>query len=152
MAVLGAIYAFGLIFAGFADDDSDDYSKQALAYLFERTTNETTSSQLGLVKELYSTIKEPFVGSKQVLDMLSVHKLLTGDKIIKSGRFHGLSERERYILQSVVGTKPVYDLMNAKNLKSQRDTYNHFASETDSWNPFSWIITKKEYLEDTEEE
>jgi hypothetical protein len=152
MAILGAIYAFGLIFAGFASDDEDDYSKQALAYLFERTTNETTSSQLGLVKELYSTIKEPFVGSKQVLDMLSVHKLLTGDEIIKSGRFHGLSERERYILQSVVGTKPVYDLMNAKNLKSQRDTYNHFASETNSWNPFSWIITKKEYLEDNEEE
>ena len=152
MAVLGAIYAFGLMFAGFADDDEDDYSKQALAYIFERTTNETTSSQLGLIKETYSTIKEPFVGINQLLEIPQVYKLVTGDELVKSGRYHGLSQRERWLIKNIVGAKPAYDLMNAKNLKSQRDSYNHFASETDSFNPFTWIITKKEYLEDTEEE
>lgn len=152
MAVLGAIYGLGLLFAGFASDDEDDYSKQALAYLFERTTNETTSSQLGVIKELYSTIKDPMVGASQLVDMLSAHKLLTGDELVKSGRYHGLSERERWLIKNIVGAKPAYDLMNAKNLKSQRDSYNHFNAESESFNPFSWIITKKEYLEDTEEE
>jgi hypothetical protein len=150
LAVLGAIYGLGLLFAGFADDDEDDYLKQVMAYLFERTTNETTSSQLGLIKEMYSTIKEPFVGVSQLTDMLSAHKLLTGDEEVKSGRFHGLSERERWAIKSIVGVKPAYDLFNAKNLKSQRDSYNHFASETDEFNPFSWIVSKEDYLEDEE--
>lgn len=148
-AVLGAIYFAGLAFAGWADDDEEDYSKQALAYLFERVTNETVSSQLGLFPELYNTVKEPIVGVSQVSDLVfGWHNIFTGDEKIKSGRYYGLTKRERYLIKNIVGVKPAYDLWNAKNLKSQRDSYNFFSDDNDRFNPMAWIITRKEYLEE----
>lgn len=152
-AVLGAIYFAGLVFSGWADDDEEDYSKQALAYLFERVTNETTSSQLGLFPELYNTVKEPIVGVTQVSDLVfGWHNIFTGDAKVKSGRYYGLTERERWLIKNIVGVKPAYDLSSAKNLKSQRDSYNFFSDENDRFNPLAWIITRKEYLEDNAEE
>ena len=150
--VLASVYFFGLAFAGFADDDEEDWTKQAIAYLAERVTNETVSSQLGLFPELYNTVKEPIVGVTQVSDLLfGWHKIFTGDEKIQRGRYYNLTERERWVIKNVVGVKPAYDLSSAKNLKSQRESYSFFSEDMERFNPLAWIITRKEYLEDEEE-
>lgn len=150
--VLASVYFLGLAFAGFADDDEEDWTKQAAAYLAERVTNETVSSQLGLFPELYNTVKEPIVGVTQVSDLLfGWHNIITGDRRINSGRYYNLTERERWLIKNIVGVKPAYDLWNAKNLKSQRESYSFFSEDMERFNPLAWIITRKEYLEDNEE-
>jgi len=148
LAILGGIYALGLIFAGFSDDDEEDFSKQYMAYLFERVTNETISAQAGVVKEVYASIKEPVVGLSQMLEIPKAYKVISGDEEVTRGRYAGMTERERWIVKNIVGLKPAYDLSSAKNLKSQRDSYNFFNHGNDDWNPFAYIITKEEYLED----
>ena len=148
IGVLGAIYGLGLVFAGMADDDEDNIAKQMMAYLFERVTNETISSQSGIVKELYSSIQEPIVGINQLAELGGFYKIFTGDKYVKTGRYAGLTERERWVIKNFVGAKPIYDLWDASSLKSQRDSYNFFNQGTSDWNVWSWLFPKEEFLEE----
>ena len=66
LGVLSAVYLIGHAFMGFADDDEDDYVKQLTAYMSERVINETSSANIGVVKEFYSSLTEPIVGIKQL--------------------------------------------------------------------------------------
>jgi len=149
IGVLGAIYGLGLVFAGMADEDDDSMAKQMMAYLFERVTNETISSQAGIVKELYSSVQEPIVGINQLTELPKAYKVFTGgDDIVQRGRYAGLTERERWIIKNFVGAKPIYDLWDASSLKSQRDSYNFFSNDTNSYNIWSWLFPKEEFLEE----
>lgn len=153
LGVLSAVYTLGMFLVGYADDDDnkDSYGLQASAYLTDRLINETSSAQLGVIGELYNTIKQPVVGLQQVTNALKVHELVTGNKEITRGRYAGLSERERYVLRTLVGAKVAYDLSSAKNLKSQRDSYEFFNKDAEYYNPIAYILAKEDFEQGDDE-
>lgn len=141
-AVLQGIFALGLAISGFADDDGEDMlTAQMAAYLFERLTTETASSQLGVIGELYSSAKEPIVGLNKINTLIKVTDLFDSS-VQTRGRYAGLTKREIYLIKNTTGAKGIFDLSSAKNLKSQRDSYDFFNKE-ESLIPVSYIIDEK---------
>ena len=149
LGVLSAIYVLGMFLVGYADDEKDEtFGVQFSAYLTDRLINETSSAQLGVVGELYNTIKQPVVGLQQVTNALKVRELVTGSKEITRGRYAGLTERERYVLRTLVGAKVAYDLSSAKNLKSQRISYEFFNEDNDYYNPIAYLLSREDFKEE----
>lgn len=83
VAFLQAIFALGLAYGSFADDDDkkDSITIQATAYLLDRVINETSSSQLGLMGEFYQKAESPVTGLSSVKDMLSIANVLDFSEI-----------------------------------------------------------------------
>jgi hypothetical protein len=140
---LAAVTLIYLLAKSAADDDEEDYTKQLTAYLASRVKNETVSSQLGIVGELYKSMKEPIVGLSRIKTVLSMHKILDGTEI-QRGRYQGLTERQRYFLQAIPGAKPFYDIYDADNLNSQRTSYEFFNKENDFFNIWTYILSQNE--------
>lgn len=147
MGVLSALYALGILVSGYADEDDDAYLLQMTSYLFDRTVNETISAQTGIVAELYNSISSPIVGLQQVANASKVYEL-GSDDVITRGRYAGLTERERYLIRNIVGGKALYDVWDAKNLKSQRDSYKFFNDDNSYFNPISYILTEDTFSEE----
>jgi len=126
---LQALFLVSLALGKWADDDKDEgvagWTAQMVAYLAERTASETSSSQFGVSGEIYKTIKEPLVGLNKIENLVKVGNLFDFDTI-QTGRFAGLTNSQSYLIKNVVGLKSFYDLANAKNLRSLRDTYDFF--------------------------
>lgn len=149
LGVMSAIYVIGMLLVGFADDEEEEtLGVQASAYLMDRLINETVSAQTGVFGELYNTIKEPVVGLQQVTNAMKIHELATGDKVITRGRYAGLTERERYVLRTVVGAKVAFDLSSAKNLKSQRQSYEFFSKDNEAYNPIAYLLSREDFKEE----
>ena len=144
-----ALFLLTLSISGWADDDDDSMLAQATAYMFERTANETSSSQFGILGEFYSSSKEPIVGLSKIENLASV-KNLFDTSLVDRGRYAGLTNQETYLVKNLVGAKSFFDLYSAKNLKSQRDAYNHF-NNSESFVPIAMFINK-ESLEEYDKE
>lgn len=152
VGVLSAVYALGIALVSYADDEEEPTALiQASAYLTDRLINETNSSQFGVIGEMYNSIKQPVVGLQQVMNAGKVHELIAGDEIITRGRYKNLSERERYVIRTVVGAKVFYDLSSAENLKSQRQSYEFFSKDSEAFNPIAYLLTKDDFKEENEE-
>lgn len=145
IGVLSGIFLLALALGRWADDDEDSMLAQTSAYLFERMANETSSSQLGVVGEFYSSAKEPLVGLQKIQNLVSIGDLVNTD-VIKTGRFKGVTYQESYAIKNIVGASSLFDFWSTKNLKSKRDTYDYFNKE-EAFTPIAWFIDEK-----TEEE
>ena len=128
-AFLQGIFLVSLALGKWADDDKDEgivgEFKQLTAYLAERTASENSSSQFGMAGEVYKTVKEPLVGLNKIENFAKVHHLLDFDTV-KSGRYSGLTNSQAYLVKNIPGVKSFFDLYSAKNLKSQRDSYDFY--------------------------
>lgn len=144
LGVLSAITMLAIGMSSWGDDEEDSYIAQLADYLSTRVRNETTSAQGGIVRELYTAIKEPIVSLSQLENMAKVNEIISTDKVT-TGRYAGLSQSNRYIIRNLIGAKSVYDLWDAKNLKSQKESYKHFQNEELLWtNPLGYLLTKDE--------
>jgi hypothetical protein len=108
-----------------ADDEEDMWAAQFSAYMLERVTTETSSTQLGVFGEFYSSIKEPLVGVQKLENLFNITKAFDTE-VVTRGRFSGMTNQQVYFLKNVVGAKPTFDLWNARNLNSLRETYDYF--------------------------
>lgn len=139
---LSALFLFTIGLSSWADDEDDMWTAQILAYLFERTTTEVSSSQLGIFGEFYKKFSEPLVGLQKIENLARVDKLLSTE-VISKGRYKGLADYEAYLIKNVVGAKPMFDIWNAENLKSQRDSYDYF-NEEEALIPIAWVIDEED--------
>ena len=144
-----ALFLLTLAISGWADDDDDNMAAQFTAYMFERTANEMSSSQFGILGEFYASSKEPIVGLSKIENLVKVQNLWD-TSVVDRGRYAGLTNQEAYLVKNLVGAKSFFDLYSAKNLKSQRDAYNHF-NNSESFVPIAMFINK-ESLEEYDKE
>lgn len=140
-AIMQGIFFLSLALSGWADDEKDMLIAQATAYLFERLSAETASSQLGVIGEFYSAAKEPIIGFSKIQGLLQVQNAFD-TTLVDRGRYKGLTKQEQYIVKNVVGAKSYFDLSSAKNLKSQRDSYDFFNKE-EALIPVAYFIDEK---------
>lgn len=131
-AFLQGLFLISLGWGAFADDDEnkDIYAIQATAYLLDRTVNETSSSQFGVIGEVYQKLQSPIVGLKQIKDMLTIKQIVDFDKIDR-GSYRGLTNSEAYFVKNVPGLKGFRDFSSGERLKSARDTYNFYSNQPD---------------------
>lgn len=125
---LTALFLLTLGVGHWADDEEDMWAAQFTAYMLERVTTETSSTQLGLFGEFYSSVKEPLVGVQKLENLFSITKAFDTEVETK-GRYAGMTKQQIYFLKNVVGAKPTFDMWTAGNLKSLRDTYDHFNND-----------------------
>ena len=149
LGVLMSVTALSFLLASGADDDEENSAKQLANYLVLRTKNETVSSQAGIIGEIYKSLESPLVGLSRVKNIATFWNVFDSDEI-KQGRYAGLSERERYIIQAIPGLKSAYDLSNAKNIRTQAASYEFFNKENEVFNIFALMLNKIE--EDENEE
>ena len=141
-AFLTVLFLITLGVGHWADDEEDMWAAQFTAYMLERVTTETSSTQLGLFGEFYSSVKEPMVGIQKLDSLFSVANAFDTD-VQTSGRFAGMTKQQIYFLKNVVGAKPTYDIWNAGNLKSLRETYDYF-NKDESLIPIAYVIDEED--------
>ena len=143
------ITILSFLIASGADDDEENSAKQLANYLVLRTKNETISSQAGIIGEIYKSLESPLVGLSRVKNIATFWNIFDSDEI-KQGRYAGLSEREKYIIQAIPGLKSAYDLSDAKNIRTQATSYEFFNKENGVFNIFATMLNEIE--EDENEE
>ena len=147
--VLMTITILSFLIASGADDDEENSAKQLANYLVLRTKNETISSQAGIIGEIYKSLESPLVGLSRVKNIATFWNVFDSDEI-KQGRYAGLSQREKYIIQAIPGLKSAYDLSDAKNIRTQATSYEFFNRENSVFNIFATMLNEIE--EDNNEE
>ena len=110
--------------------------------MFERTTTEVASSQLGAFGEFYASFKEPVVGLQKIENLVKLTDVLDTN-IVERGRYQGLAKQEVYFIKNVTGAKSMFDVWNAENLKSQRDSYDYFNKE-EALIPVAWALDEED--------
>ena len=125
LAFLQAIFAVGLAFGVFADDDEnkDSITIQGTAYLLDRVINETSSSQLGIMGEFYQKAESPITGLSSVKDMLSLANLVDFSEI-ERGSYKGMTHFQKYLVQNIPGIKSARDISNGVNLATAKEKYD----------------------------
>ena len=141
-AFLTVLFLITIGVGHWADDEEDMWAAQFSAYMLERVTTETSSTQLGLFGEFYSSVKEPMVGIQKLDNLFSVANAFDTD-VQTSGRFAGMTKQQIYFLKNVVGAKPTYDIWNAGNLKSLRETYDYF-NKDEALIPIAYVIDEED--------
>ena len=63
---------------------------------------------------------------------------------IKRGRYAGLSQREKYIIQAIPGLKAAYDVSTPKNIRTQATSYQFFNKENSVFNIFAVMLNEIE--------
>ena len=144
-AFLTVLFLITLGVGHWADDEEDMWSAQFTAYMLERVTTETSSTQFGLFGEFYQSVKEPLVGVQKLDNLFSLMNAFDTD-VETRGRYAGLTKQQIYLLKNVVGAKPTFDMWNARNLKSQRDTYDYY-NKDESLIPVA-VLVDEDDLED----
>lgn len=139
---LSFLFMLTIGLSSWADDEEDLWGAQLIAYLFERTTTEVSSSQLGIFGEFYASFKEPIVGLQKIENLVRVDNLLNTD-VVDRGRYKGLTNQQVYLIKNIVGVKPAFDVWNAENLKSQRDSYDYFNKE-EALIPIAWFLDEED--------
>ena len=139
----------GFFIAAGADDDEESTTKQLANYLALRTKNETISSQAGIIGEIYKSLESPLVGLSRVKNIATFWHVFDSDEI-KRGRYAGLSQREKYIIQAIPGLKAAYDVSTPKNIRTQATSYEFFNKENSVFNIFATMLNEIE--EDDNEE
>jgi hypothetical protein len=147
--VLMTVTILSFLIASGADDDEESSAKQFANYLVLRTKNETISSQAGIIGEIYKSLEAPLVGLSRVKNIATFWNVFDSDEITR-GRYAGLSEREKYIIQAIPGLKSAYDLSDAKNIRTQATSYEFFNRENSTFNIFALMLNEIE--EDENEE
>lgn len=147
--VLMTLTILGFFIAAGADDDEESTTKQLANYLALRTKNETISSQAGIIGEIYKSLESPLVGLSRVKNIATFWHVFDSDEI-KRGRYAGLSQREKYIIQAIPGLKAAYDVSTPKNIRTQATSYQFFNKENEVFNIFSVMLNEIE--EDENEE
>lgn len=150
MSFLIGMFLISLAASGWADDDDDNLTAQMTAYMLERVVNETSSSQLGIVGEFYKSFKEPVVGLGKIDNLVSLSDTYNTD-LVKSGRYKGVSHQAKYFIKNIPGVKSAFDFSSAKNLKSQRDSYDYF-NEEEIFTPIAWFIDEEDLKEENNNE
>lgn len=139
---LSGIFLLTIFLSSWADDEEDLWEAQLSAYLFERTTTEVASSQLGVFGEFYASFKEPLVGLQKIENLAKISDLLD-TSVTARGRYRGLTKQEVYLIKNITGAKPMFDVWSAENLKSQRDSYDYFNKE-EALIPVAWVIDEED--------
>jgi hypothetical protein len=121
-----------------ADDEEDMWAAQFTAYMLERVTTETSSTQLGVFGEFYQSVKEPLVGVQKLDNLFGVMSAFDTE-VETRGRYAGLTKQQIYFLKNVTGAKPTFDIWNAGNLKSLRDTYDYY-NKDESLIPIAYVL------------
>ncbi len=103
------------------DEDEDSYLFKIGAYFLFRTTNEIASSNTGLPKNIYGTLENTIVGLNSV-EMITDIFDLTSSKEIKSGRYAGKTEAQRYLAKQLPIWKEYTNIVDDLdgNIKSYR--------------------------------
>ncbi len=135
---LTAIFMLYTLAKGWGDDEPENWGAQFSSYMAQRLYNETLSSQQGIIGEYYKTAVTPIVGIEQLAATAKVWESWSGEEIVR-GRYSGYSKAERWWIRNVAGMKAYNDLSSAKNLKSQRDSYEFFSKDAEYLDPIALL-------------
>ena len=124
---LQGLFLMSLGWGVFADDDEnqDIYSVQLSAYLLDRVVNETSSSQFGVMGELYGKVKEPVVGLSNLKDLFTLKDIVDFEEV-QRGSYKGLTHSQVYFIKNTPGFKNAFNLATAENVIDARNTYKFF--------------------------
>ena len=138
LGFLQGIIAVGWLLGAMADDDKnkDLYALQLTNYLYYRLMNESTSAQVGIGGEFYNLIQSPIVGADTVKSIFSVANYFDTEEITK-GRYAGMYKFQKQLMSTIPGYKSAVDLGDPK---SAYDSYKHFNSGVDTYNPLMWLL------------
>ena len=131
LAAMGILVTLGaIVFAMASDPDNEDiYALQMGSYLSLRLLNESAAAFTpAIVADLSSVIENPVVAYDSAKEMTQVWKVFDGDEIA-SGKYKGLSQRQRWITKNVIGVKGVYDIYGADNIRESEKTYRLYNEE-----------------------
>jgi hypothetical protein len=144
-AFLSVLFLLTIGVGHWADDEEDMWAAQFAAYMLERVTTETSSTQFGVIGEFYSSVKEPLVGVQKLENLFNITRAFDTE-VEDRGRFKGMTKQQIYFLKNVTGAKPTFDLWNAGNLKSLRDTYDYY-NKDESLIPIAILIDENDLKE-----
>lgn len=132
LSVASMMYLIGLMATAFGNDDDnkDLMSAQLMAYMLERMSNETNSTQFGIGDEIYKSVKEPIVGLKQITDIFNVVDAVDSTKV-KSGNYAGMSRASMYWVKNIAPLKEAYLFSDPNHMYKQRQSYQHFNDPTE---------------------
>lgn len=127
MATLSAIVLLKMMLTRWADDEDekDNGLLQFTAYMAERTANEVSSTQAGISKSFYETIKAPIIGIDNVTNVAKVWEAFDSD-IVKGGVYGGMEKSDRYFIKTIPGMKSFYD---ATDYYQTRKTFEYFQNQ-----------------------
>lgn len=128
-AVASVLASLGILLSQLADDDEDDFVKEAVAYASFRLASEFSSQSVALPAQAYAFLESPTVGMSQLQNSLDVFDVFDGDEINR-GTFKGLSKREAWFVKMLPGLK---EYNNIDNIDRTRRTYEHFNEKNLKW-------------------
>lgn len=131
MVSMGILVTLGaLVFAAATDPDNEDiYALQMSSYLMTRLLNESgTAFTPSILTDLSDVIESPIVTYDTAKEFAQSYKLFDGDVII-SGKYKGLSVRQRWIVKNALGFKGIYDVYSASNIRESEKTYRMYNEE-----------------------
>jgi len=128
MITLVTLGAF--VFAIASDPDNEDqYAMQMTSYLTTRLLNESAASFTpAIITDLSSVIEDPVVAYDSAKEVTQIWKIFDGEEIA-SGKYKGLSQRQRWLTKNVIGVKGVYDVYGADNIRESEKTYRLYNEE-----------------------
>jgi len=145
MGVLNALIALTVLgFKSLDDDEPDSYAMKVANLFLMRTTNEVASTTVGLPKNIYDTLQDLVVGLNTVDMVLDSPDLFSSD-LVKSGRYSGLTERQRYIFKNAPIVKEYNTLF--RDVEGSIDSYRFFnvekAGAFDYWTIYPLLTEEK---------
>lgn len=131
MASLGLLTTAGALIFAMADDDENEdiYALQLGAYFTTRLLNESSSSfSPSIFRDTADIINSPMVPWETAKELTNIFDIFDGDEV-KNGKYKGLTKSERFLIKNTFGSKGVYDLYGADNVKATRNTYEKYNLE-----------------------
>lgn len=130
---LGALMTFALLVVGaisLTEDEEDENYFYALSnYMLMRTLNESSSAySAGIFGDVAETVESPFVAYQSAKQIKSITDVFDGEEV-KTGRYKGLTKRERYLTRNIPGAKAMYDMWEAENISSARNVYELYRKD-----------------------
>lgn len=129
-AITTLVTLAAFVFAMASDPDNEDnYAMQMGSYLTVRLLNESAGAFTpAIVTDLSSVIEDPIVAYDSAKEVLQFWKLFDGDEI-QTGKYKGLSQRQRWLTKNVIGVKGIYDIYGADNIRESENTYRLYNEE-----------------------
>jgi hypothetical protein len=106
-----------------ADDDEDDYVKEALAYSTYRLASEVTSQSVGLPAQAYAFLESPTVGISQLQNVIDILDIAS-DEEIGRGTYKGLTKSEAWFVKMLPGVKEYNKIVNIDRTRTNYEFYN----------------------------
>lgn len=124
----------------YADDDDEENNQllQGAAYLTVRTLQEASSANFGLMNNYYETLQQPIATLQIVQNTAKLFHFGDIGTEVASGKYKGMDKYAASVLK-LTPIKNLHTVSSAYTLKTSRESYIHFNTESSVYNILSLI-------------